>query len=252
MLARLREFSQKTKPLFAKATDTLFPPRCPACAESVTSQGALCADCWRDMHFITTPMCHRCGLPFEYGMGAEMLCGRCMETPPAFTRAVSVFRYDDKSRPQVLAFKFHDRTQLAPFFGAWLARAGAEFTTLADVIVPVPLHYRRLLSRRYNQAALLAHVLANLTGLPLLPHTLQRKKSTAAQSGLSHKGREDNVRGAFHVPKKLRRPVKGKAVLLVDDVMTTGATMNACARALRDAGAKDVYALTLARTVLTE
>ncbi len=252
MLARLRKFSQKTSPLLVRAADTLFPPRCPVCTAGVTMQGTLCAECWKDMHFITDPMCHRCGLPFEYGMGPELLCGRCMETPPAFTRAVSVCRYDDKSRPQVLAFKFRDRTQLAPLFGEWLARVATPFATQADIIVPVPLHYRRLLMRRYNQAALLALALANLSGLPVLPNTLQRKKPTPAQSGLSRKGREDNLRGAFTVPRPKRSHIKGKAVLLVDDVMTTGATLNACARVLRDAGAKDIYGITLARTVLSE
>lgn len=252
MLDRLREFSGKARPLLARAADTLFPPRCPACSEPVAQQGALCGECWREMQFITDPRCHRCGLPFEYGMGQELLCGRCMESPPAFTRALSVFRYDDTSRKQVLAFKFHDRTQLAPVFGQWLARAGNEFAPLTDVILPVPLHYRRLLQRRYNQAALLSYALGKQVKLPVLPDVLLRKKPTSSQSGLSRKGREDNLRGAFTVPKAKRAQIKGKSVLLVDDVMTTGATLNACARVLHDAGVKDVYGLTLARTVLGE
>lgn len=252
MLNRLREISGKARPLFGVIADTLFPPRCPACAEGVMQQGALCATCWGEMHFIVDPMCRACGLPFEYSVGEGALCGRCMETPPAFTRAISVFRYDDKSRPQILAFKFHDRTQLAPLFGGWLTRTGADFARMCDVIIPVPLHYRRLLARRYNQASLLARILAEKVGKPMLPDTLRRKRATSAQSGLSQKAREDNMRGAFMLPKEKRADVKGKTVLLVDDVMTTGATMNACARVLRDAGAKDIYALTLARTVFGE
>lgn len=251
MFSRLRHFTTKARPVFTQVENLLFPARCAACSEPVAQHGALCGECWRDMHFISDPACVHCGLPFEYAPPGHMLCGECIASPPAFTRACSVMRYNDKSRAQVLAFKFQDRTQLAPLFGRWLAQAAArEFVAHTEVILPVPLHYRRLVARRYNQAALLAQALGQATGLPVLPHTLRRKRVTQAQSGLSRKRREDNVRGAFTVPPRLCRQVKGRAVLLVDDVMTTGATLSACARVLRDAGARDVYALTVARTVL--
>lgn len=175
-----------------------------------------------------------------------------MASPPAYTQARSVFRYDGNSRAQVLALKYHDKTQLAPIFGQWLARTGNAYTGKVQVIIPVPLHYWRLLGRRYNQAALLAGEIAKVARLPVLPNILKRTRATQTQAGLSRSGREDNVRSAFKVPKEKRRHIKGASVLLIDDVMTTGATLNACARALHDAGVRDVYVLTLARTVVAD
>jgi ComF family protein len=175
-----------------------------------------------------------------------------MKEPPAYTEARAVFRYDDTSRTQVLALKYYDKTQLAPVFGNWLARTAKEYTSKAQLILPVPLHYWRFVSRRYNQAALLSHALARETGLPVITDALRRIRATPSQAGFTRKGREDNMRGAFLVPKHKHGLLKGLSVLLVDDVMTTGATLNACARALHDAGVRDVYVLTLARTVVAD
>jgi ComF family protein len=230
----------------------LFPARCAACRETVGAHGALCAACWEEIHFITAPHCHRCGLPFAHEMGEQALCGHCMKESPAFTEARAVFRYDETSRAQILALKYYDKTQLAPVFGHWLARAAGEYKDKVQAILPVPLHYWRLVGRRYNQAGLLAQALAKQTGLPVLNDTLRRVRATTTQAGLTRTGREKNVRGAFKVPHAKRETLKGKSVLLIDDVMTTGATLNACARALNDAGVVDVYVLTLARTVFGE
>jgi ComF family protein len=232
--------------------DTLFPARCAACRDPVGTHGALCAACWQKMHFITDPLCRKCGLPFEFRMGEEVLCGRCMAQMPSYTQARAVFKYDENSRAQILAFKYYDKTQLAPVFGQWLARMGKPYAEKAQLIIPVPLHYWRLLTRRYNQAALIAYALSDFANLPVLPDTLKRTRSTSAQSGLTRRQREDNMRGAFRVPREKRGMLKSKSVLLVDDVMTTGATLDACARALHDAGVVDVYALTLARTVIAD
>jgi ComF family protein len=250
MHATLRDYAAKAKPLLRATMDTIFPARCAACREPVGAHGALCATCWSEMHFITDPVCHHCGLPFGHVMGPVALCGACMQDRPAYTEARAVFRYDEHSRAQILALKYHDKTQLAPVFGSWLARMGSQYAPKAQAIIPVPLHYWRLLHRRYNQAALLAHALARETGLPVLTNTLKRVHATGSQAGLSRRGREENVRGAFKVAR--RESLKGISVLLIDDVMTTGATLNACARALHDAGARDVYALTLARTVVAD
>lgn len=249
----LGQLQRKANLLMGQVVDTFFPANCPACGDAVTDPHALCAACWGKMEFISEPMCHHCGLPFEYHVGEHGICGECMAAPPAFTRARSVFKYNDLSRSQVLAFKFHDRTQLAPLFGQWLAQASSQaFIAQCEMIIPVPLHYRRLVARRYNQAVLLAQALARHVQLPVHSHLLLRRKATTPQSGLSRAGREANVRGAFTVPKQLRPQLRGKKVLLIDDVMTTGATLSACARALHDAGVVDVYVLTLARTVLSE
>ncbi len=250
MVIHLRDCGAKAKRLLHVTADTLFPARCPSCALPVGTHGTLCVECWGAIHFIADPVCVTCGLPFEHPMGFEAMCGHCMQQTPAFAQARSVFRYDENSRNQVLALKYHDKTQLAPVFGSWLAHAGKSYADKVQYILPVPMHYWRLVSRRYNQASLLAHALGPRVKLPVLSDVLKRTRATVAQSGLSRRQREDNVDGAFCVVEKERHRLKGTSVLLVDDVMTTGATLNACARTLHDAGVCDVYVLTLARTVI--
>ena len=165
MFAFVQNYAQKARPIAKRTVDTFFPARCAACAEPVGSHGMLCAACWQGIHFIADPACYKCGLPFTVELGERTLCGHCMEKTPVYTQARSVFRYDEQSRNQVLALKYYDKTQLAPVFGQWLARAGAQFVSHVDVILPVPLYYWRLLKRRYNQAALLAHALSRHTDL---------------------------------------------------------------------------------------
>jgi ComF family protein len=190
----------------------------------------------------------RCGFPFEFDTEDGALCAACQARPPVFDRARAVLRYDAASRGMLLAFKHADRTDLAPYLGRWLARAGAEVLAEADIVAPVPLHWTRLFSRRYNQAALLARAAAKEAGRPFLGDILVRRRRTQPQrSGLAARTR--NVAGAFAVPRGRRRTVEDRRVLLVDDVRTTGATLEACARALKAAGAKGVDVLTLALVV---
>ncbi len=196
----------------------VLPARCLNCDALVDRQGDLCAPCWTSLRFIAAPQCVCCGLPFEFAHGDGALCGACAAEAPVYRRARSVLAYDDASRGLVLRFKHADRTDLAPAFGAWLARAGAELLREADVVAPVPLHRRRLFARRYNQSALLAVAVAKASGVPAAPMLLARTRNTPIQGGLSRNGRLDNVRGAFTV----RRPVVGRRVVLVDDVFTTG------------------------------
>ena len=250
MHAIVTKHIQKASPFIAAIINILFPARCAGCAESVGSHGALCVPCWQNIHFITDPLCHHCGLPFDYAIGERALCGHCMQHKPAYTQARALFRYDQHSRNQILSLKYHDKTGLVPIYGQWLVRIAESYKKQVDVIMPVPLHYSRLVWRRYNQAALLAHALADRTQITCLPDTLQRIRKTPTQSGLTRRQREDNVRGAFRIKAKNRDLIKGKSVLLVDDVMTTGATLDACARTLHDAGVIDVYVVTLARTVM--
>ncbi|MCC7271835.1 MAG: ComF family protein [Alphaproteobacteria bacterium] len=229
--------------------DVVLPPRCLACGTIVGDPGALCPECWAGVGFIAPPCCTRCGLPFAFDSGAGVECGECLRRPPAFDRARAVFRYDDASRPLILGFKHGDRTHAAPAFGAWLARAAGPLAAEAEVVVPVPLHRLRLLRRHYNQAALLALALGRRIRVPVVPDALVRKRATPSQGGLRRLGRFRNVAGAFAVPPRRRRHVDGRRVLLVDDVLTTGATVEACARALRAAGARAVDVVTLARVV---
>lgn len=229
--------------------DLILPPRCLACAAPVDRQGGLCGHCWAGLSFITTPCCARCGLPFTHDLGRDAMCAACAAAEPAFTRARAALVYDDASRPLILAFKHADRTRSAGPFGAWMARAGVELLADADLIVPVPLHRRRLAHRLYNQSALLAQAIARASGVAWDPLVLARRRATPSQAGLGRLGRARNVAGAFAVRPGRRGAVAGRRLVLVDDVLTTGATVDACARALLRAGASRVDVLTLARVV---
>jgi len=230
--------------------DLFYPPLCIVCREPVSDPGSLCPDCWRTLHFLDGPACAACGLPFEIDPGGETLCAACLTHPPAFDKARAILRYDDASRKPVLALKHADRLDLVPAFGRWLERTGREFIAQSDLIVPVPLHRFRLWSRRYNQSAELARVLSRLAGVPADPMALARVRPTPSQGQMpSASARRRNVRGAFAVPENRRSTVAGKRILLVDDVLTTGATANACAKALKRAGAQKVFVVALARVV---
>jgi ComF family protein len=237
------------------ALDLLLPPRCLSCGAQVDAQGTLCAPCWGRLSFLGPPWCARCGRPFELppgggpaeGEGEGACCAACLADPPAFGRARAALAYDDESRGLVLAFKHADRTRSAPAFGAWMARAGAEVLAGADLLVPVPLHRWRLFARRYNQSALLALAVGRAAGVPVSADLLARRRPTRTQGGLTRAGRTRNVAGAFAVRPRRLDLVRGRRVVLVDDVLTTGATVEECARALLRAGAAAVDVLALAR-----
>lgn len=230
------------------ALDLVLPPLCLVCRKPVGEPGALCAGCWAAIRFIGPPFCQRCGLPFEHEQ-AMAVCAECLARPPQFARARAVMRYDEASKPLILRFKNADRVHAAPALARWIARAGADVLAGAELIVPVPLHWRRLFRRRYNQSALLALALARHTGIACLPDALRRIRPTPSQGGLSARERRLNVRGAFVVPRRRRAAVAGKRVLLVDDVLTTGSTLDAASRALLRAGAAAVDALAIARVL---
>jgi ComF family protein len=230
--------------------DVVLPPRCLACGAAVAAQGRLCASCWRSLTFLAPPHCRTCGYPLPHAVPEAPLCGSCAVEPPAYDRARAVLRYDEGARTLILAFKHADRTDTAPAFGRWLARAGAELLADADLIVPVPLHRWRLLRRGYNQAAVLARALARESGVAMVPDLLQRRRATRSQQGLGAQARLANITaGAFRPHPWHRRQIADRKLLLIDDVMTTGATVGACAQVLRRAGAARVDVLTLARVV---
>jgi len=226
--------------------DLLLPPLCLSCRAPVARQGGLCADCWGAVHFVTQPACARCGEPFASSAEPGMICGACAQEPPAYDRARAVFRYDDASKGLVLSFKHADRPGLARFFAPWMARVAGDMLAEADLLVPVPLHRWRLLHRRYNQAALLAQGLARRSGVRCIPDMLRRTRYTPPQGTLGREARERNVKGAVKLAKSAAL-VEGKRVLLVDDVLTTGATLGECVRVLRQSGAAGVDVVTLAR-----
>ena len=229
--------------------DAVLPPLCLGCGEIIAEPGALCAACWPGFSFIAAPHCARCGTPFAEEIGDGALCGACLRRPPRYRKARAALVYDDSSKKLVLPFKHGDRTDMARSCGRWMARAGAELLAEAELVAPVPLHWRRLFTRRYNQAVLLARAVAREGRARLAPDLLRRARWTGSQAGLKANERRDNVRRAFTLHPVWREAVKDKAVLLVDDVLTTGATVEACALALQRAGARHVDVLTLARAV---
>jgi len=178
-----------------------------------------------------------------------MKCGVCMANPPPYHKARSVFRYDDHSKDLILSFKHADRTDLAPAYADWLARIAPELVSENTILAPVPLHPGRLLKRRFNQSAMLARALGRKINRPISSDLIQRIKATPSQGSKSFKGRFKNVEGAFRVCPKEMKQLKSQHILLIDDVFTTGATVEACSRALLKAGAKRVDVLTLCRVV---
>lgn len=242
-------FVTRGRSVLKGALDALLPPRCLACGAPVGDMGALCGPCWQGLHFLVPPFCARCGLPLD-GVGeGDMLCGACLAAPPAYARARAALGYDEQSRRLVSRFKYHDRTELAPSFATWMGRAGAPLLAECDLIAPVPLHPLRLLMRRFNQAALLALRLGRACGKQAIPDLLRRVRYTRPQVGLSPEGRRRNVAHVFRVRPRYAPRVKGARIVLVDDVLTTGATAEACARVLLRAGASAVDVLTLARVL---
>jgi ComF family protein len=231
------------------AAGLLFPPACAGCRRQVAEPGTLCGECWPKLRFLEKPWCPVMGTPFSHDMGEGFLSAEAIANPPPFERARSAVVYTGVARQMVQRLKYNDATHLAPWMARWMMRAGAELLADADVIVPVPLYWRRFLTRRFNQSAELARAIARLSGRPLEPLALSRLRATRRQVGLGVSARQDNMRGAFHVPPGHEMLVHGRRVLIVDDVYTTGATAIAAVRALKRGGAHSVDVLTFARVL---
>lgn len=238
--------------LAARGMDLLFPPQCLRCRALVEDPGSLCGDCWREVTFVTEPFCACCGLPFAHDVGDGALCGACAADPPGYTGARAVMVYNDASRDLILGFKYADATHAAPSYGKWLVRAGRACLAGADLLVPVPLHWMRLFRRRYNQAALLAHAVSKQTGVPVSPRALVRQRRTPPLGRLNREARRQTLSRAIVVNPKEAGTLTDRQVVLVDDVMTTGETAEACTKQLLRAGARSVDILSLARAVRTE
>jgi len=199
--------------------------------------------------FIDAPQCAACGFPFPYDLGAEALCGNCTAKLPRYDRARAAFVYDTISRQPILSLKHGGKTHGISIFARQLKRAGRELFLGADKLVPVPLHPQKLRQRRFNQAALLAQALSREINIPVDVASLMRIKPTASQGGKSASARRRNMQAAFHIHNKRRKNIEGKNLIIIDDVMTTGATVEACAGVLKRSGAARVDVLTLARVI---
>jgi ComF family protein len=229
-----------------RLADLIVPPQCLICRERVLEPGSLCGACWQKLVFIEEPCCDRLGVPFAYDQGESAVSAAAEADPPPWNRARAAVAFNDTARELIHALKYRDRHEAALIMARLMARAAQSILPNTHAVVPVPLHRRRLWRRRYNQSALLGRHLALLTGCRFAPEVLVRQRPTRQQVGLDHEERRKNVRRAFTVPAHMSPFVTGQNLLLVDDVLTTGATASAATEALRRAGARRVDVLTFA------
>jgi len=244
--SRRKRAATTVRAILRAALDLALPRMCAACREPVEGEG-LCPKCWSKLSFITRPYCERLGVPFVYDPGPGILSMEAIANPPAYRRARAAVRFDEISRALVHALKYGDRLDLAPMMGRWLRHAGHELLADTDALIPVPLHWRRRWARRFNQSAVLAAAVSAASGVPVAADALKRVKATAQQVGLSRTERAANVQGAFRVPPEGKAAIAGRRVVLVDDLLTSGATVEGCAKALLRAGAANVDVLVFAR-----
>jgi ComF family protein len=230
------------------ALQLLYPPQCISCSEPVISDFGLCAECWLETPFIAGLVCDQCGLPLPgTETNTRVLCDDCMTIARPWDRGRAAIMYRDNGRRLVLALKHGDRMDLARPATDWLRKAAAPILQPGMLVVPVPLHWVRLIQRRFNQAALLSRGIAQAAGLEHCPDALVRRRSTGSQDGKTRDARFANLVGAFAVPKRRERRIEGRDILLVDDVMTSGATFSAATEVLMSAKARSVSVLSLAR-----
>ncbi len=242
--------SQQMKLAGSWALDMLYPPRCPACHQPVEAHGTVCRECFAKLHVISEPHCACCGVPFTMDMGEGALCASCIAHPPVFSTARSVWVYNPVAAQMIKTLKLEDQPAQLASFAAQLKRIAQPLMQHEPVIMPVPMYWQHLMARRYNPPSWLAYKLAEITGRDCDTASLVRVRGGSHQRGLSRTQRLKNLRRAFEVKPSARAKLKGKAILLVDDVITTGATANACASVLKQAGAARVDVITLAHVLL--
>lgn len=230
--------------------DMLFPSRCVVCECLLDSEG-LCSDCWSKIRWISEQKCRICSQPFTVEIDSvDSVCAQCLSKPPNFDKAVSVFVYDDFSKKIVLKFKHSDATYLAEILSKLMFRSAILEIESSDLIIPVPIHFMKRLKQKYNQSELLAQKISKISGVKCEPRILKKIKQTSPQEGLSGIQRRKNVIGSFGIDDTYKYLLKDKRILLIDDVFTTGSTVDECSKILKKHTAKEVIVLTLARVVI--
>lgn len=229
-----------------RLADLALPPRCPGCGEVVGADHRFCARCWGSLRFLGPPWCASCQIPFDFDRGEGAVCAECMAEPPPHDGVRAAVAYGEVARHVALKLKYGGRMACAATMAQAMARLMPEG---AELLVPVPLHRWRIWGRGFNQAALIAEALSKASGVPADAHLLRRVKATPVLRGLGHRGRAKAVSGAFALAPDARERLKGRAVVLVDDVHTSGATAQACARVLKRGGAREVILLCWARVL---
>lgn len=245
----VKPIKKLVKSFVSQAANIIFPPRCVNCYCFTMQHGALCIDCWSKLNFISNPYCNSCGIPFEFVVGDSLTCGDCITKNPSFDQARSAVVYDESCTKLITSFKYGDKTHHARILSKWIDLCGKDILNKTDFMIPVPIHLKRLRKRKYNQAALLAKYLQKDCKIPILYDGLIRVKNTPQQAGLSSYARMRNLSGAILFNQKYKHQLQGKTVTIIDDVMTTGSTLEVCSRVLKKAGIKKIYALTVARTI---
>jgi ComF family protein len=241
--------------LVKETVSLILPPRCPINGSIVNSVGAISPEAWKNLTFISDPQCKCCGVPFAVDNNLDSdflndsLCGQCLATPRHFDKAKSVFVYDEGSRKMILAFKHGDALHLHTTLAPLLANLGKDFLNPDSILVPIPLHWLRLVKRRYNQSAILANSLSKILDQDCWADALIRIRHTPPQGHKSAKDRYQNVAGAFEINLNYMDKVKDKHIVLIDDVFTTGATLDECSKVLKSAGVSSVNVLTVARAI---
>ena len=237
------------KKISGKVLDMIFPPSCLLCEERAGENGSLCFSCWSKISFISKPSCAICCFPFEYDMGKDALCPTCIANKPEFEKAIPVFIYNKNSSRLITEFKYADRIHATKSFAKWMSAAAIDIIKNSDLIAPVPLHKSKLFARRYNQSALIANEIGKMAKIKVMPDLLLHPNKTRPQASLPKKQRLKNVKGIFSLNSKYADFISGKNILIVDDVITTGATLSECARILKKKKTAVVNAVTLAKTI---
>ena len=237
---------QHSKKLTTKFLDFLLPPVCLHCQQPLTQSHELCATCWQDIDFISAPFCPITGAPLPYALPDNTLSANAIVSPPSYNKARAIAHYKGTMRELIHKLKYKDCHELLPLFARWLTHGGEDLLKNTDLIIPIPLHPKHLRQRKFNQAAMLAQRVGQINNCPVAFNILKRKKKTQSQVGLTASERKTNLRGAFEVQTKKHHHLKEKNILLIDDVITTGATANAAAETLKQHGTKQITILCLA------